>query len=483
MFTARKSILLLSVALVASLGLRVVQASSAIEQAPDSSALSRRVTPEIDDIATTDHLDDVDHDDEDYAGDGDHDDEDHVDDGDHDDEVHEDHAEHDEASEQRDQKPWSEVIIASLLINLVTLSGLVVLSGEFLCKIFCKSSRKESSESRWKFTQNVIPSFACGALLATCAFLILPESLAMISSFFDGDDSHSEHDDRRALAEEEHADTEALVAWRFGASLLGGFLLPVFTSFLFPRYHEPEVCEASLEDKNEEIELTRDIDLAEAYSASKNGAKENDDSSADPMTMGEDCESAGCDLCEEHCHVEEARSVHEVTVTVDNKHIVPSSAPINKTLAASILISDFFHNFTDGILVGTAFLLCDRELAIAISAATVYHELAQEIADYFLLTKHCNIRPGIALLLNFIGGLSVLFGAVLILSANVSSNATGCILAIGAGAYIYVAAVESLPRALAAQKDASDKLIAVISFLVGAVPIGLVLLNHGHCEA
>jgi zinc transporter ZupT len=128
-------------------------------------------------------------------------------------------------------------------------------------------------------------------------------------------------------------------------------------------------------------------------------------------------------------------------------------------------------------------LLCHRELAIAISAATVYHELAQEIADYFLLTKHCNIRPGIALLLNFIGGLSVLFGAVLILSANVSSNATGCILAIGAGAYIYVAAVESLPRALAAQKDASDKLIAVISFLVGAVPIGLVLLNHGHCEA
>jgi zinc transporter ZupT len=467
MFTARKSILLLSVALVASLGLRV-QASSAIGQAPDNSALSRRVA-EIDDIATTDPLDD----------------------GDHDDEDHEDHAEYDEASEQRDQKPWSEVIIASLLINLVTLSGLVVLSGEFLCKIFCKSSRKESSESRWKFTQNVIPSFACGALLATCAFLILPESLAMITSFFDGDDSHSEHDDRRALEEEdheEHADTDALVAWRFGTSLLGGFLLPIFTSFLFPRYHEPEVCEACLEAKNEEImrhtsiELAKDIDLTEAYSASKNEAKEDDDSSAGPVTMGEDCESAGCDHGK-HCHDEEARAVDEVTVAVDDKHLVPSSAPINYSLAASILIGDFFHNFTDGILIGTAFLLCHRELAIAISAATVYHELAQEIADYFLLTKHCNIRPGIALLLNFIGGLSVLFGAVLILSVNVSSNATGCILAIGGGVYIYVATVETLPRARDAQKDALDKLIAVVSFVVGAVPIGLVLLNHGHCEA
>jgi zinc transporter ZupT len=375
------------------------------------------------------------------------------------------------------------------LINLVTLTGLAVLSGEFLCKIFCKSSRKESFESRWKFTQNVIPSFACGALLATCAFLILPKSLANITSFFDGDDSH---DDHRALEDhedhEEHEDTDALVAWRFGASLLGGFLLPIFTSFLFPRYHEPEACEACLEDKNEEImkhtSIEVAIDLPEAYSASKNeAAKEDDDSSAGPKTMGEDCESAGCDQGEHHCHAEEVRSVDKVTVTVDDKHLVPSSAPINYSLAASILIGDFFHNFTDGILIGTAFLLCHRELAIAISAATVYHELAQEIADYFLLTKHCNIRPGIALLLNFIGGLSVLFGAVLILSVNVSSNATGCILAIGGGVYIYVATVETLPRARDAQKDALDKLIAVVSFVVGAVPIGLVLLNHGHCEA
>jgi zinc transporter ZupT len=464
MFTARKIILLLSVALVASLDLQV-QASSAIEQAPDISALSRRVA-EIDDIATTDHLDDGDHDDEGHE-DEDHDDHDDHDDEGHEDEDHEEHAEHDD-------KPWSEVIIASLLVNLVTLSGLAVLSGEFLLKSFCKSSRKEGAESRWKFTQNIIPSFACGALLATCAFLILPESLAMISSFFDGDDSHSDH---RALEEEdheEHEDTDALVAWRFGTSLLGGFLLPSFASFLFPRYYEPEVCEACLEAKNEEtiqhtnIELDKDIDLAEDSSASKNKAKE-DDSSAGPITMGE------------FSH-EEAGSVDKVTVTVDDKNLEPSSAPINYSLAASILIGDFFHNFTDGILIGTAFLLCDRELAIAISAATVYHELAQELADYFLLTKHCNIRPGVALLLNFIGGFSVLFGAVLILSANVSSNATGCILAIGGGVYIYVATVETLPRARDAQKDALDKLIAVISFVVGVVPIGLVLLNHGHCE-
>jgi hypothetical protein len=98
MFTARKIILLLSVALVASLGLQV-QASTAIEQAPEHSvieqapehsALSGRVA-KMDDIATTDHLGDGDHNDED------HQDEEHEDE-EHEDEDHEEHAEYDEAS-------------------------------------------------------------------------------------------------------------------------------------------------------------------------------------------------------------------------------------------------------------------------------------------------------------------------------------------------------------------------------------------------
>ena len=156
---------------------------------------------------------------------------------------------------------------------------------------------------------------------------------------------------------------------------------------------------------------------------------------------------------------------------------------INWALASSVLIGDFFHNFTDGVLVGTAFMLCDRELAVAISAATVYHELAQEIADFYLLTKNCNIKVPLALFLNFVSGLSVFFGAIIILSFDVTTNATGCILAFGSGVYIYVAATECLPRARKAQETTGDKVISVVSFIFGAIPIGLVLLNHGHCEA
>jgi zinc transporter ZupT len=162
---------------------------------------------------------------------------------------------------------------------------------------------------------------------------------------------------------------------------------------------------------------------------------------------------------------------------------VGSPKKINWALASSVLIGDFFHNFTDGVLVGTAFMLCHRELAVTISAATVYHELAQEIADFFLLTKHCNIKVPLALFLNFVSGLSVLLGALIILSFDVTTNATGCILAIGSGVYIYIAAAECLPRARKAQETTGDKVVSVVSFIFGVIPIGLVLLNHGHCES
>jgi zinc transporter ZupT len=227
------------------------------------------------------------------------------------------------------------------------------------------------------------------------------------------------------------------------------------------------------------LELTNAVDLdSKNDSPVKVEVKDDDSSSRDPMTIGEGCdESAGC-----LCHDEESADTPVLIVTREEKPL-SHSTPINYSLASSVLLGDFFHNFTDGVLIGTAFSLCNRELAIAVSVATVYHELAQEVADFFILTEHCNIRPAVALLLNFVGGLSVFFGAIFILSVDVTANVTGCILAIGSGVYIFVAVGECLPRALQAQKTATDKAISVASFLVGVIPIGLVLLNHGHCEA
>lgn len=377
---------------------------------------------------------------------------------------------HDEVSDKKSEKPWGEVIIASLLINLASLIGLVFVVGSFTLNKFCAAKTSKEEQRNWKFTHNIIPSFACGALLATCTFLIMPEAIAMLSEFaLQDNDAHEEDVVEDEDHDEHDEDVDIPVAWRFGVCVISGFLLPIATSLIFPHYHKPEISEncagGELVIPETAVSLTPEESIAYV-------------TKTDDETQQEDCDLAGCGCHEQEGDVEEEGEDPELKMEIS----LGEPQEINWALASSVLIGDFFHNFTDGILVGTAFSLCDRELAVAISAATVYHELAQEIADFFLLTKHCNIKAPLALFLNFVSGLSVFFGAIIILSFDVSTNATGCILAIGSGVYIYIAAAECIPQARKAQETIGDKVISVVSFSFGVIPIGLVLLNHGHCE-
>ena len=445
--------------------------------------------------------------------------------GDHSD--HGDHGDHNELGSTSDtpddDKPWGAVIGAAIIINLVTLIGVVFLVGACISKKLRNGAPKPKGSFNWKFSHNIIPSFACGAILATSVYLIIPESLLMITDAItadperygasiheeeggEGDDAHAGHnhrwlEDHDDDGHEAHYDIDVPVAWRFGTCILGGFLFPIVTGLIFPHYHEPEVCEkcqgamrngvlVSEEEAEEE-----DSTPLSSRKDTLNNTTENTVGASDALTAsnGDDgCEVEGCcDVCKDHESVENNENDLEaapiVTVPEDSDALERTKSikdvHINYTLAASVLLGDVCHNFTDGVFIGTAFLLCDRQLAITISAATIYHELAQEIADYFLLTKHCNLSPIMALTLNFVCGLSVLIGAIVVLSVDVSLMATGCILSAGAGVYIYVAGGECFPRARDSQTTTQDKLISLASFVLGAVPIGLVLLNHFHCEA
>ncbi len=156
--------------------------------------------------------------------------------------------------------------------------------------------------------------------------------------------------------------------------------------------------------------------------------------------------------------------------------------PIDITLILSILIGDFCHNFTDGVFIGTAFMLCDSTKAWVITTVTLYHELAQELADYFILTRSAGLTPRTALVLNFIAGLSVLLGGIVILAGDFGDMAIGVFMSIASGTYLYIGTVECLTRATAAANDSKAYLLLLGFFAVGVVPVGLTLLNHKHCE-
>merc|ERR1711912_157863 len=153
-------------------------------------------------------------------------------------------------------------------------------------------------------------------------------------------------------------------------------------------------------------------------------------------------------------------------------------------ILSSVLVGDFIHNYVDGIIIGAAFYNCSSSMAWGITGSTVAHELAQEIADFIVLTnpKHGGLTPLTALILNFVSGLSVVLGAVTILAQdNFSNFDQGCLLAFGGGVYLQIGATECMARVHNYAKTIGLRFLALTFFCIGAAAIGLVLLKHEHC--
>ena len=153
----------------------------------------------------------------------------------------------------------------------------------------------------------------------------------------------------------------------------------------------------------------------------------------------------------------------------------------NRRLIASIILGDSLHNFADGMFIAASFMGCDISLALTVVAMTLVHEVAQEIGDFVLLTRHGGLSVPRALCLNFVSGMSVVLGGVVFLAASPSDESAGIILAIAAGVYVNIATVETLPRIEAIVKTRMDRFWTLFGVILGTVPIGLVLLNHKHC--
>ena len=69
------------------------------------------------------------------------------------------------------------------------------------------------------------------------------------------------------------------------------------------------------------------------------------------------------------------------------------------------------------------------------------------------------------------------------MATNVSDLTLGFIFAISSGVYLHITLTEYAPRTQANVKSIQDRLLALLMFAVGAVPIGLTLFNYEHCEA
>ena len=349
-------------------------------------------------------------------------------------------------------KPWGEAIGAAFAVNAATLIGILgIVPAIFF------GGKNFNPNTKSNVMNIVLPAFACGALIATALFLILPESVHLLEGGHgDHDDhghrmlaeGHDDHDDHDVHSEEEEGTpSEAEVAFKFGISILGGYFIPFVLSSLFPHGHH-----------------LGDHDSCETDGPHQHGHHGMKDTAAKP--------AAGEEVDEESDEAAET-AVSDSTTSEPKK--------IDWSLASAILLGDFFHNFCDGIFIGAAFLLCDRTLAWTVTASTIFHELAQELADFFLLTNQVGFSTIMALVLNFASGTSVLLGVVIILANDIDDPTIGVLLCISAGVYFYLAFTEIAPLVNRHAKTPELRAMAFVMWVLGAIPIGLVLLNHEHC--
>ena len=290
-------------------------------------------------------------------------------------------------------KPWANAIGAAIIVNIVTLSGVV-----FLIPSIAKK-QKAYPET----VSCTINSFAAGALLSAAFYLMFYEATHLIKPA--------------------GSDEAEQTAWWASASIFG-FLMAYFIDFgisvVFPTLGNTA--------------KTTDAELA------VKGAQDD------------------CDTCNSH------------------KYRVRSG----------IILGDFMHNLVDGIFIGFGFLNCDSTMGWSITAATVYHEIAQELADYLVLVDpfQGDLAPLPTLTLNFVSGMSVILGVLISVgSGNNNDFWHGLLLAFGAGVYLQIAAAECMPRVSVSATSPRLRATSILTFVVGVIAISLVLLNHKHCTA
>lgn len=117
------------------------------------------------------------------------------------------------------------------------------------------------------------------------------------------------------------------------------------------------------------------------------------------------------------------------------------TAPVGRL----ILLSDGFHNFIDGVIIGASYLV-SVEVGIATTIAVIAHEIPQEIGDFgvLLYAGYTKMR---ALLLNFVSALFAIFGAAVSLVFGSSTETlVQFLVPVAAGGFIYIALADLIPQ-------------------------------------
>lgn len=160
------------------------------------------------------------------------------------------------------------------------------------------------------------------------------------------------------------------------------------------------------------------------------------------------------------------------------RHCHNKDCKIHPQAGTLILIGDGVHNFVDGIVIASAFLV-SIPLGIATSIAIIGHEIPQEVGDFAILLNSGYSR-GKAILYNLISSLVSLpsaIGAYFMLGSI--KSIIPYFMALAAASFIYIALGDLIPG-LHNKFGLKDTIIQVLLILTGVLTIVLFDLRTAH---
>jgi len=147
--------------------------------------------------------------------------------------------------------------------------------------------------------------------------------------------------------------------------------------------------------------------------------------------------------------------------------------------APMVIIGDAFHNFLDGVVIGTA-VRTSIPLGVSTALAIATHEIPQELGDVAILLNAGYSRRK-ALLLNIASGGSAVLGAVLaVLALDWVPQVNQYVLSVAAAGFLYIAMADLIPDLHRGRIDATTfRQLGLAIAGIGTV-VGLNALVGGH---
>lgn len=144
-------------------------------------------------------------------------------------------------------------------------------------------------------------------------------------------------------------------------------------------------------------------------------------------------------------------------------HIEGRHTHAEKPVAYLTLIGDSIHNFTDGAVIGAAYV-ASIPLGVTTTLAVIAHEIPHELSD-FLVLIHGGFSNHKALKYNFMSGLTATAGTILLLFAATQYRIVEqYMLPFAAGNFVYIASSDLIPELLTKRKGIPS--VAQVALLI-----------------